>query len=71
MYPPDGYKMTNHAIALHAARRAIGEYVEYYLKDRKHSALGYLTPQQFERLQGIETDQKGRSRRSTKATIVR
>ena len=55
----------------HAARRAIGEYVEYYLKDRKHSALGYLTPQQFERLQGIETDRKGRSQRSTKAAIVR
>ena len=32
-----------------AARREIAEYVHYYLHDRKHSALGYLTPVQFER----------------------
>lgn len=31
-----------------AARREIGEYVHYYLHERKHSALGYLTPTQFE-----------------------
>ena len=34
-----------------AARREIAEYIAYYQHDRKHSALGYLTPQQFEQLQ--------------------
>jgi transposase InsO family protein len=31
-----------------AARREIAEYLDYYLTQRKHSALGYLTPHQFE-----------------------
>ena len=30
----------NHRAALHE----IGEYIHYYLTERKHSALGYLTP---------------------------
>jgi putative transposase len=30
------------------ARREIAEYIDYYRNDRKHSALGYLTPTQFE-----------------------
>lgn len=34
-----------------AAHREISEYLHYYLTERKHSALGYLTPKQFERLQ--------------------
>lgn len=34
-----------------AALREIAEYIHYYLTQRKHSALGYLTPEQFERLQ--------------------
>jgi putative transposase len=34
-----------------AAHREIAEYLAYYHTERKHSALGYLTPQQFERLQ--------------------
>ena len=29
------------------AKRAVAEYVNYYRFDRKHSALGYLTPNQF------------------------
>jgi transposase InsO family protein len=33
-----------------AARRQIAEYLDYYRNDRKHSALGYLTPKQFEAL---------------------
>jgi putative transposase len=33
-----------------AARREIAEYIDYYRTDRKHSALGYRTPKQFERL---------------------
>jgi transposase InsO family protein len=32
------------------ARREVAEYVSYYLHDRKHSSLGYLTPSQAERL---------------------
>jgi transposase InsO family protein len=31
-----------------AARREIAEYLDYYLTERKHSALGYVTPHQFE-----------------------
>jgi putative transposase len=31
-----------------AARREIAEYIDYYRNDRKHSALGYRTPTQFE-----------------------
>ena len=33
-----------------AARQEIAEYIDYYRSDRKHSALGYLSPTQFERL---------------------
>lgn len=33
-----------------AARRELAAYVSYYQHDRKHSALGYLTPSQAERL---------------------
>lgn len=34
-----------------AARREIGDYIAYYNLDRKHSALGYRSPHQFELLQ--------------------
>jgi transposase InsO family protein len=30
-----------------AARAAIAEYVRYYRFERKHSSIGYLTPNQF------------------------
>ena len=33
-----------------SARGQLSEYIDYYRKDRKHSALSYLTPNQFERL---------------------
>jgi putative transposase len=33
-----------------AAQSEIGDYIHYYLTERKHSSLGYLTPKQFERL---------------------
>jgi len=33
------------------ARREIGDYIEYYLSERKHSSLGYVTPKRFEQLQ--------------------
>jgi putative transposase len=32
-----------------AARREIAEYIDYYRNDRRHSALGYCTPRQFDR----------------------
>lgn len=38
-----------------AARREIAEYIDYYRTDRKHSALGYLTPTQSERLSNRES----------------
>ena len=31
-------------------RREVAEYIDYYRNDRKHSALGYRTPKQFEAL---------------------
>ena len=34
-----------------AARREIGDYIAYYNLERKHSALGYRSPHQFELLQ--------------------
>jgi putative transposase len=37
----------NHRVA----RGEIADYIHYYLQERKHSALNYLTPTQFERLQ--------------------
>jgi hypothetical protein len=33
-----------------SARRAIAEYIDYYQTECKHSAFGYLTPNQFESL---------------------
>jgi len=38
-----------------AARREIAEYIAYYRRERKHSALGYLSPTHFERLTALRT----------------
>ena len=38
-------KCYDHALA---ARREIGEYIRYYTTRRCHSALDYLTPEEFE-----------------------
>lgn len=38
-----------------AARQEIAEYIDYYRTNRKHSALGYLSPTQFERLSTIRS----------------
>jgi len=35
------------------ARREFGEYIRYYNLERKHSALGYRTPRQFEASQAV------------------
>lgn len=35
--------------SMEAAKRAVAEYIHYYRFDRKHSSLGYLTPNQFAR----------------------
>jgi len=37
------------------ARREIAEYIAYYRDERKHSALGYLSPTKFERLAPLRT----------------
>ena len=34
------------------ARKEIQEYIRYYNTRRRHSALGYLTPEEFEDAQG-------------------
>lgn len=37
------------------ARREIAEYIDYYRNERKHSALGYLSPKQFECLTAVRS----------------
>jgi transposase InsO family protein len=41
-------EMTDYASGL-TARKEIGEYLVYYNTERMHSAIGYLTPVEFER----------------------
>ena len=48
----------NHRVA----EEVIADYLEYYLTERKHSALGYLTPQQFEKFEKGGPVAKGASR---------
>ena len=45
---------------IETARREIAEYIDYYLTERKHSALGYLTPHQFEQLRHLRLDPRKR-----------
>lgn len=50
------------------AGKEIGEYTRYYNSRRRHSALDYMTPEEFEDTRQVSAEPKGAGRRRPKST---